>query len=119
MDLDLNVRKEGDHSVLEVAGEIDVYTAPKLREQLIELVSDGSYHIVVDLEKVDFLDSTELWIGKTLVSPVILKILRIFSWVQTSWSEPSWLRTRLSPPTSTPSPVESRKSTFSRSTTMS
>ena len=60
MDLDLNVRKEGDHSVLEVAGEIDVYTAPKLREQLIELVSDGSYHIVVDLEKVDFLDSTGL-----------------------------------------------------------
>jgi len=60
MDLDLNVHKDGDHSVLEVAGEIDVYTAPKLREQLIELVSDGSYHIVVDLEKVDFLDSTGL-----------------------------------------------------------
>ena len=60
MDLDLNVRKEDDQSVLEVAGEIDVYTAPKLREQLIELVSDGSYHIVVDLEKVDFLDSTGL-----------------------------------------------------------
>ena len=60
MDLDLNVRKDGDHSVLEVAGEIDVYTAPKLREQLIELVSDGSYDIVVDLEKVDFLDSTGL-----------------------------------------------------------
>ena len=33
--------------------------------------------------------ATELWIGKTLVSPVILKILRIFSWVQTSCSEPS------------------------------
>src|SRR5215212_8214887 len=61
---------------------------------------------------------TELWIGNTLVRPVMRKILRIFSWVQTSWSEPSWLRTRLRPPTSTPRPVESRKSTFSRSTTM-
>jgi anti-sigma B factor antagonist len=60
MDLDLNVHKEGDHAVLEVGGEIDVYTAPKLREKLIELVSEGSYHIVVDLEKVDFLDSTGL-----------------------------------------------------------
>ncbi len=60
MDLDLNVRKEGDYSVLEVAGEIDVYTAPKLREKLIELVSEGSYQLVVDLEKVDFLDSTGL-----------------------------------------------------------
>src|SRR5215213_1520173 len=61
---------------------------------------------------------TELWIGNTLVRPVMRKILRIFSWVQTSWSEPSWLRTRFRPPTSTPSPVESRKSTFSRSTMM-
>jgi anti-sigma B factor antagonist len=60
MDLDLNVRKEGDHAILEVAGEIDVYTAPKLREKLIELVSDGSHNIIVDLEKVDFLDSTGL-----------------------------------------------------------
>ena len=60
MDLDLNVRKEGDHAVLEVGGEIDVYTAPKLREKLIELVSDGSYHLIVDLENVDFLDSTGL-----------------------------------------------------------
>jgi anti-sigma B factor antagonist len=60
MDLDLNVRSEGAFAVLEVGGEIDVYTAPKLREKLIELVSDGAYHLIVDLEKVDFLDSTGL-----------------------------------------------------------
>jgi anti-sigma B factor antagonist len=60
MDLDLKVRRQGGHAVLEVGGEIDVYTAPKLREKLIELVNEGSYHLVVDLEKVDFLDSTGL-----------------------------------------------------------
>jgi anti-sigma B factor antagonist len=60
MDLDLKMHKQGAHTVLEVAGEIDVYTAPKLREKLIELVNEGSYHLVVDLEKVDFLDSTGL-----------------------------------------------------------
>ena len=60
MDLDLNVRSEGAFAVLDVGGEIDVYTAPKLREKLIELVSDGAYHLIVDLEKVDFLDSTGL-----------------------------------------------------------
>jgi anti-sigma B factor antagonist len=60
MDLDLQVRRQEDHAVLEVAGEIDVYTAPKLREKLIELVNEGSYHLVVDLERVDFLDSTGL-----------------------------------------------------------
>ena len=60
MDLDLIVRKEEDYAALEITGEIDVYTAPKLREKLIELVSDGSYYLIVDLEKVDFLDSTGL-----------------------------------------------------------
>jgi anti-sigma B factor antagonist len=60
MDLELKVRRQGDHAVLEVAGEIDVYTAPKLREKLIELVNEGSFHLVVDLERVDFLDSTGL-----------------------------------------------------------
>jgi anti-sigma B factor antagonist len=46
--------------VIEVQGEIDIYTAPRLRELLIELVSKNSYHLVVNLEKVGFLDSTGL-----------------------------------------------------------
>jgi anti-sigma B factor antagonist len=60
MELGLDVRKVDDHSVVDVKGEIDVYTAPKLREKLIELVSEGSYDVVVNLEGVDFLDSTGL-----------------------------------------------------------
>jgi anti-sigma B factor antagonist len=60
MELGLDVRKMGSHAVVDVKGEIDVYTAPKLREKLIELVSEGSYDVVVNLEGVDFLDSTGL-----------------------------------------------------------
>ncbi|MGI8774621.1 MAG: anti-sigma factor antagonist [Actinomycetota bacterium] len=60
MELGLDVSSVGDHSVVDVKGEIDVYTAPKLREKLIELVSEGSYNVVVNLEGVDFLDSTGL-----------------------------------------------------------
>src|SRR5918912_1863222 len=60
MELGLDVRKEGSHFVIDVKGEIDVYTAPKLREKLIELVSEGSYDVIVNLEGVDFLDSTGL-----------------------------------------------------------
>lgn len=46
--------------VVDVEGEIDVYTAPRLRELLIDLVNRDSYQIVVNMEKVEFLDSTGL-----------------------------------------------------------
>ncbi len=60
VDLSLSTRTVGDRTVVEVGGEIDVYTAPKLREQLVDLVADGQYHLVVDMERVEFLDSTGL-----------------------------------------------------------
>ncbi|MCD0450608.1 STAS domain-containing protein [Actinocorallia sp. API 0066] len=47
-------------TVINVEGEIDVYTAPKLREKLIDLVNKGKFHLLVDMEKVEFLDSTGL-----------------------------------------------------------
>jgi anti-sigma B factor antagonist len=60
MELGIDVRRVDSHAVVDVKGEIDVYTAPKLREKLIELVSEGAYDVVVNLEGVDFLDSTGL-----------------------------------------------------------
>ena len=60
MDLRLDVTERDGWAVLAVGGEIDVATAPRLREQLIALVNDGHHRIVVDLGAVDFLDSTGL-----------------------------------------------------------
>ena len=60
MELSLNHRSEAGHTILDVAGEVDVYTAPKLREKLVELVGDGHHHLIVDMTKVEFLDSTGL-----------------------------------------------------------
>ena len=49
-----------DCAVLRIAGELDLYTAPQLRERVIKLLDDGVRHIVADLREVDFLDSTGL-----------------------------------------------------------
>lgn len=60
MDLTISTRKVGDTAVISVGGEIDVYTAPKLRDEISAVVSAGSYAILVDMEQVEFLDSTGL-----------------------------------------------------------
>ena len=60
MDLKLDHHTKDGIEIVDVEGEIDVYTAPRLRELLIELVNTGFYQLVVNMEKVDFLDSTGL-----------------------------------------------------------
>ena len=50
----------GDCAVLQVTGEIDVYTAPILHERIRDLAAKGAVHIIADLSRVDFLDSTGL-----------------------------------------------------------
>ena len=60
VDLKLDHHTNDGIEVVDVEGEIDVYTAPRLRELLIELVNIGHYQLVVNMEKVEFLDSTGL-----------------------------------------------------------
>ena len=60
MDLTLNTRTEGQHTVLAVAGEVDVYTAPALRDRIADLLDKGQQRLVIDLGGVEFLDSTGL-----------------------------------------------------------
>ena len=60
MNLDLETEKRGGTSIVSLRGEIDVYTAPRLRQALIDLVEEGATDIVVDLSAIDFLDSTGL-----------------------------------------------------------
>lgn len=55
-----SVAAGGDCAVLRVAGEVDVYTAPRLRERMIHLVDNGALYVIADLREVTFLDSTGL-----------------------------------------------------------
>ena len=60
VNLKLSTREVGGRTVIAVGGEIDVYTAPKLRDTITELVAAGTYQLVVDMAEVEFLDSTGL-----------------------------------------------------------
>src|SRR5207237_7906203 len=60
VNLDVETSEKDGASVVSLRGEIDVYTAPRLRQTLIDLVEGGATDIVVDMERVDFLDSTGL-----------------------------------------------------------
>ena len=60
MELTLRRRDEGEHTVVEAAGELDLYTAPRLRELLLALDAEGRHRVVVDLEALSFIDSTGL-----------------------------------------------------------
>ena len=46
--------------LVNVRGEVDIYTAPRLKEQLVKLIDDGATEVVVDLSDVTFIDSTAL-----------------------------------------------------------
>ena len=49
MELRVSSRSQGDHVVLALAGEIDLYTAPKLQGELTSALAAGKpVHIVVD-----------------------------------------------------------------------
>jgi anti-sigma B factor antagonist len=50
----------GTIPVVAVSGEVDVYSAPTLKDRLTELLDSGTPSLVVDLTQVSFLDSTGL-----------------------------------------------------------
>jgi anti-anti-sigma factor len=55
-----DVARSAGIAVLIAGGEIDYMAAPRLRERLIDAVSSGSRHVVLDLSAVTFIDSSAI-----------------------------------------------------------
>jgi anti-sigma B factor antagonist len=51
---------EAGHYVIAARGEIDLFTAPDLKQVLTDAIEGGAHRVVVDLSEVSFLDSTAL-----------------------------------------------------------
>lgn len=47
-------------AVISVAGELDLYTAPQLKENLLAAIENGDLDIVIDMAGVHFIDSSAL-----------------------------------------------------------
>lgn len=60
MELEIRTKQDDKVCTLVLEGEVDVYTAPRLKEELVSLISAGCTHLIVDLEKVAFIDSSGL-----------------------------------------------------------
>ena len=61
MDIKVQVRESEEEAyVVELSGEIDVYTSPKVKDAITELIDQGHYNLVINLEKVRYIDSTGL-----------------------------------------------------------
>ena len=60
MDLKLGHYSEDSIEGVDVEGEIDIYTVPRLRELLSNLASKNNCQLIVNMDKVEFLDSTGL-----------------------------------------------------------
>jgi anti-sigma B factor antagonist len=46
--------------VIALSGEVDLYTAPEFKQELLDAISNGAKEVVVDFSKTTFIDSTTL-----------------------------------------------------------
>jgi anti-sigma B factor antagonist len=56
-ELTTTVVRHLDYRVLVLAGEIDMHTAPPLRDKIFELIEEAPQPLVVDLTDISFCDS--------------------------------------------------------------
>ena len=53
-------RLHDDAYVISLAGEVDLYTAPEFKQQLLDVISQGGRTVIVDFSNTTFIDSTTL-----------------------------------------------------------
>jgi anti-sigma B factor antagonist len=61
MNFDIQTEQLGnDGYVIALAGEVDLYTAPEFKQQLLEAIAQGAKNVIVDFSSTTFIDSTTL-----------------------------------------------------------
>jgi anti-sigma B factor antagonist len=61
LNFDIKTEQLGDDSyMISLAGEVDLYTAPEFKQQLLEVIGQGGRNVIVDFTDTTFIDSTTL-----------------------------------------------------------
>ncbi|KAB7704812.1 anti-sigma factor antagonist [Bacillus aerolatus] len=60
MNITIDVKEMEQYTKVKIVGEIDAYTAPKLRETIFPYAEKKNTKIVIDLSEVSYMDSTGL-----------------------------------------------------------
>ncbi|WP_409296563.1 anti-sigma factor antagonist [Peribacillus sp. SCS-26] len=60
MNIVIDVKDIDSKAKVKIKGEIDAYTAPKVRETLFPISEQENVHMIVDLSDVSYMDSTGL-----------------------------------------------------------
>jgi anti-sigma B factor antagonist len=61
VNFDIKTEKlDGNSYVISLAGEVDLYTAPEFKQQLLDVIGQGAKEVVVDFSDTTFIDSTTL-----------------------------------------------------------
>jgi anti-sigma B factor antagonist len=60
MNLSINRKEKSKSFIVELKGEVDLFTAPAFKEAVYEILDAGNNRIIIDLSGLEFMDSTGL-----------------------------------------------------------
>lgn len=56
--MELKIRKNGEIYIIDVNGEMDLYNSYKLKELVMKMIEKGIKTFIINLEQVDYIDSS-------------------------------------------------------------
>src|SRR5271157_3205435 len=85
--MDINTRSKREVIILDIAGEIDLYNAPEIKDTINNLIEERKYNVVINLEKVSYIDSSGIGVLISSLSNLRkyqggLKIINVFASVK-------------------------------------
>src|SRR5436189_4591689 len=60
MNFDIKTEQVEGAYVIALSGEVDLYTAPEFKQQLLDVIGNGAENVIVDFTDTSFIDSTTL-----------------------------------------------------------